>query len=384
MSMHRTTLALSVAAALAAAPAIAHEHEGIARLDHVFVIMMENQYVGHIIGNANAPFINGYVTSANYAANYMGVGHPSLTNYLEVVGGSNFGIVNDNSPDWHNTTCQSNLDTNTPSLEGAPNSCPIAGHGMDAATPAVDTTNEGTPAVPIHNIPLDPAPTVGKSIADQLVEHGLSWKSYQESLPPYGADGVNNSDGLISNVTETVSGAPNLYAVKHNPFVYFADIQSGADPDNSLRNSVGFERLFADLRSGEVPNYSFIVPNQCHDQHGRGTSEVGPYCQGSPDNNLILAGDSTVKTLVGAIKASPAWQQGRSAIVVVWDENDYGSEPNQVVAIVDTNYGKHGVSSNVAYNHFSLLKTIEAGFDLPFLNHAADKNVPLMKDLFAH
>jgi phospholipase C len=386
MNFKQTTMLTTLAVALAAGPALARAEEdqpSIARLDHVFVVMMENQYFGHIIGNPSAPFINSYATSANLAQNYMGVGHPSLTNYLEVVGGSNFGIVNDNSPDWHNTSCRSNLETNTPSLEGAPNSCPIAGSGLDAATPAVDTTNEGTVAVPIHNIPLDPAKTVGKSIADQLVEAGLSWKSYQESLPPYGADGVNNSDGLISNLTETVAGAPNLYAVKHNPFVYFASIQAGTDPDNSLRNSVGFETLFADLRSGDVPSYSFIVPNQCHDQHGRGASEVGPYCQGSPDDNLILAGDSTVKSLVAAIKASSAWQHGRNAIVVVWDENDYGSEANQVVAIVDTSYGRHGVTRQVAYNHFSLLKTIEAGFDLPYLNHAADKNVPLMKDLFA-
>jgi len=381
MNFKQTAMVTSLMAALAAGPAQAHD--AIPRLDHVFVIMMENQVYSHIIGNPDAPFINGYAATANLATNYLAVGHPSLTNYLEVVGGSNFGIVNDNSPDWHNTTCQSNLQTGTPSLEGAPNTCPIAGSGLDAATPAVDTTNEGTPTVPIHNIPLAPAMTVGKSIADQLDEAGMSWKSYQESLPPYGADGVNNSDGLISNLTETVSGAPNLYAVKHNPFVYFASIQSDTDHDSSLRNSVGFETLYADLRTGRVPNYSFIVPNQCHDQHGRGATEVGPYCQGSPDNNLILAGDSALKSLVSAIKGSQVWQHGNNAIVVVWDENDYGSEANQVVMIVDTSYGKHGVPSNVAYNHFSLLKTIEAGFGLPYLNHAADKDVPLMTDLFA-
>jgi hypothetical protein len=379
MHFKQTAMALSLAAALAAGPALAHE--GIPRLDHVFVIVMENQYVGHIIGNPNAPFINSYASSANFAANYMGVGHPSLTNYLELVGGSNFGIVNDNSPTW--APCASNLETNTPSLEGAPNTCPIAGSGLDAATPAVDTTNEGTPDVPIHNIPLAAAMTVGKSIADQLDEADLSWKSYQESLPPSGAQGVNNSDGMVSDLTTAVSGAPHLYAVKHNPFVYFGSVQAGTGHDSGLSKSVGFERLYADLRSGEMPNYSFIVPNQCHDQHGRGASEVGPYCQSSPDANLILAGDVTVQNLVAAIKAAEAWKDGRNAIVVVWDENDYGSEPNQVVAIVDTSYGKHGVTSQVAYNHFSLLKTIEAGFDLPYLNHAADKNVLLMNDLFA-
>jgi len=70
-------------------------------------------------------------------------------------------------------------------------------------------------------------------------------------------------------------------------------------------------------------------------------------------------------------------------IITVWDENDYSSLPNQVAAIVDTNYGPGGKTSNVRYNHFSLLKTIEAGFGLGYINHAADGNVKLMTDLFA-
>ena len=67
----------------------------------------------------------------------------------------------------------------------------------------------------------------------------------------------------------------------------------------------------------------------------------------------------------------------------MWDENDFGSEPNQVVTIVDTNYGVHGVSSNTPYSHFSLLKTLEAGFGLPCLNHACDADVKVMSDMFA-
>ena len=66
----------------------------------------------------------------------------------------------------------------------------------------------------------------------------------------------------------------------------------------------------------------------------------------------------------------------------MWDENDFGKGPNQVVALVDTNYGKHGVSSKTPYSHFSLLKTLEAGFKLPCLNHACDANVNLMSELF--
>jgi hypothetical protein len=33
--------------------------------------------------------------------------------------------------------------------------------------------------------------------------------------------------------------------------------------------------------------------------------------------------------------------------------------------IVDTNYGAHGVMSRQMYTHFSLLKSLEAGFGLP-------------------
>ena len=358
-----------------------NDHRAIPELDHVFVIMMENHAYSQIIGNTNAPYINSYAKKANSATNYFGVGHPSLTNYLEVVGGSNFGVVNDFSPDWHNTNCVSSL--SVPYNEASSsNICPIAGTGMDAATPAVDTTNEGSPSSPVYNDPIAPAKTVGITIADQLVEHEMSWKSYQENLPPYGPDKVNNSDGLISdnNVTQSEPGLPKLYAVKHNPFVYFASVQKGTEEGLSLAQVVDFHQLFADLKSGHVPNYSLIVPNQCHDQHGRGSSEMGTGC--SVDQNAIAQGDAALSVLIPAIKASSAWKEGRSVIVTVWDENDYSSLPNQVVALVDTNYAKNGRTSAVKYNHFSLLKTIEAGFGLPYINHAADTNVKLMTDLF--
>jgi len=350
---------------------------GVPEIDHAFVIMMENHSYQQIIGNTNAPFINSYAKSENLATNYYGVGHPSLTNYLEVVGGSNFGVINDFSPDWHNATCTPNIVSGVPSLESATaNICPISGKGLDGATPAVDSTNEGSSTSPVQNFPAyDPAKTVGKSITDQLSEEEKSWKGYMENVPPYGADRVNNSDGLVSNTTEQEPGMPLLYAVKHNPFVYFADVQK-----NGLKKIVGFDKLFADLAEGEVPNFSFIAPNQCHDQHGRGSSEVGTGC--SVDQNDIAQGDAGLSVIVKAIKASPMWSKGKNVIITVWDENDYGTEPNQVVAIVDTNTGAKGLTSGTFYNHFSLLKTLEAGFGLPCLNHACDKDVTVMSDLF--
>jgi hypothetical protein len=96
-------------------------------------------------------------------------------------------------------------------------------------------------------------------------------------------------------------------------------------------------------------------------------------------------GDMALKQIVTAVKKSPVWSQGNNAIVVLWDENDYSIAPNtnQVLLIVDTNYGTHGIQSGAAYNHFALLKSIESGLGLPCLNHACDSNVNVMTDLFS-
>src|SRR5450756_743272 len=85
--------------------------QGIPRLDHVFVIMMENHGYSQVVNNPNAPFINQYVRTANLAINYFAIGHPSLTNYLEIVGGSNFGVLTDSDPAWHDAHCATNLST---------------------------------------------------------------------------------------------------------------------------------------------------------------------------------------------------------------------------------------------------------------------------------
>jgi hypothetical protein len=415
--MKKTALALGLLATTIARPASAAEGPapgGIPQLNHVFVIMMENHGYGQIVNNQNAPFINRYAKAANVGTNYFAVAHPSLTNYLEIVGGSNFGVQTDNYPDWHNSACMPNLASGVTATDNPSSTliCPIAGTGIDAETPAVDFTNEtqGPPGTNnIDGVQSIPAAngTSGKTIADQLVARFKSWKSYQENVPATGADLVNISDGFYTNNTDfsaitpvlnpplSSSGIVALYAAKHNPFVYFKNVQDGLNPFNSLANVVSFEGddgLFADLGRGTSPSLSFIAPNQCNDQHGRGNA--GPFCNYDPSDDgtqaglnpaLIYRGDVTVQKLVAAIHASRSWRDGNAAIVTVWDENDYSNAPNinQVLVIVDTNYGRRGVSSARRYTHFSLLKSMEAGFQLPCLNHACDADVAVMGDLFA-
>src|SRR5580704_1113782 len=139
-----------VAASLATA-AFAQEDRipaGIPHLDHVFVIMMENHGYQQVINNPNEPYLNSLIANkqVNLATNYFAVGHPSLTNYLEVVGGSNFGVRSDNAPNWGSTSCSPNIVSGIVNADsaGTPPSgvqietstvCPIAGTGKDADTP---------------------------------------------------------------------------------------------------------------------------------------------------------------------------------------------------------------------------------------------------------
>lgn len=419
-------IASGVVALLAAGAAAAGQGpvpDGIRPLDHVFVIMMENHAYGQIASNPQAPFVNSLMSKANLASNYFAIAHPSSTNYLEVVGGSNFNKLSDQYPDWHESSCTPNIVPGQPTNTDNPNSgvfCPISGsNGTDAAIPVRDNTTNETSAPPLTNINGTlsiPAGTKidGISIADQLVAAGKSWKSYQEGLPLIGADGVNVSDGFYSlggnnaagtNVTSnfaalSTTGNPvsssdvvYLYAVKHDPFAYFASVQDGRDPALSLQRIVSFEGsrgLYADLKKGSVPDLAFIAPNQCNDQHGRGNGTA--FCNYDADDNgtqtglnpsLILEGDLSVQRIVTAIKASPVWSNSRSAIVILWDENDYSTlTSNQVVFIVDTNYGPHQLQSSHFYDHYSLTKTLDAAFRLPCLNHACDAGVEVMSDLF--
>jgi hypothetical protein len=392
--------AVGVAAMLATGTATAGEGpvppETFGRLDHAIVIIMENRTDTEILGNPNAPFINNLAKTANRAANYFAVGHPSLTNYLELTGGSNFGFTMNAWPNWVNTGCIDNSGGKG-CAEVVP---PIAIPGND--NPLVATARNATQCngrvklvgPPVQrNCALRNYPTASftpKSIADQLVAVNKSWATYQESLPTVDPDvaQVNYSDGTWSNLSPPevfkIGPVPPLYAVKHNPFAYFNDVEAGLDPRLSLAQVKGFEGidgLWANLQSG-MPNFALIVSNQCNDMHGVGNS--APTCAGSVGANpfLIARGDAEVRRLVEGIEASPVWLVGRNVIVLLWDENDYSNVPNRVVMLAATNYAANGRISPVFYDHFSLLRTLEAGFRLPCLNHACDATSKVMTDMF--
>jgi hypothetical protein len=211
-----------------------------------------------------------------------------------------------------------------------------------------------------------------------------------------GPDTVNYSDGEFTNNTDftriypqlnpplTSANIVQLYAAKHNPFVYFQNVQQGTNPMVSYAQMAAFDGaggLWGDLASGKVPNF----PTSCLTSATTSTAAATePHSEAGLNPALIILGDQAVQKLVTAIHSSPAWHRGHAAIVVVWDENDYAVEPiyNQVVTIVDTNCGFHQLQSGEFYTHFSLLRSLEGGLGIPCLNHACDAGTNTVSDLF--
>jgi hypothetical protein len=73
-------------------------------LNHVFVIVMENEPYSAIIGSSAAPYVNGLLRTGGLATNYYAVSHPSLPNYLSLTGGSTYGIASDCTTCWVSAT----------------------------------------------------------------------------------------------------------------------------------------------------------------------------------------------------------------------------------------------------------------------------------------
>ena len=65
---------------------------------HIAIIVFENKEFGTVIGNRNMPYFNILASSYTLLTQHYAIMHPSLPNYLSMIGGDTFGIV-DNCED---------------------------------------------------------------------------------------------------------------------------------------------------------------------------------------------------------------------------------------------------------------------------------------------
>jgi acid phosphatase len=67
--------------------------------DHIVIVVEENHDADQVLGNPNAPYINGtLVANGVVYTNAHGTDHPSQPNYLELFAGANPGVQGVNSP----------------------------------------------------------------------------------------------------------------------------------------------------------------------------------------------------------------------------------------------------------------------------------------------
>jgi len=199
------------------------------------------------------------------------------------------------------------------------------------------------------------------NLVDQLESQNRTWTGYMQSF-----------DTCSGDVLRTFCGG-QLYARKHDPFVSYQDIAS--NPDRLVR-IVDLSQLDADLASRSVADLAWITPDLCHDMHGISGREDVP-CAGFDDAQLIAAGDAFLEATVRSIIASSSWTPG-SVLFVTWDEAGgrdtsgcCGSEPagGHILTLV-IGYGGGSRRSQVPYDHYSLLATIEGLLGLPCLGQA--------------
>ena len=186
-----------------------------------------------------------------------------------------------------------------------------------------------------------------ETLPDLIEASGRSWKTYQEDMPSACFDGSDYG----------------LYAMKHNPFMYFEPIR--LNRERCSRSVVPLTQLYADLAANDLPAYIFITPNLCNDAHDCELPVADQWLQG-----LMLLLQPVLEA------ASEPY-----LIILTWDEGQGDHSccglPEQaggrIATILVSPQVRAGFEDDTPYTHYSVLKTIAESWQLPYIGHAADK-----------
>ena len=271
---------------------------GPAKQITVFTILLENHSYADVVGSGNAPYLNALMGKYGLATNYKDSG---------------------THPSLPNYLYLISGSTQYP--------------GVTDLSPTADV-----PLVVTFPVDKD-------NLGHQLQVANIPWRSYQESM---------GTPCLLSDQGD--------YAPRHDPFLYFTDIQK--DPNGlCAQTSVDYNAFPADLASGKY-RYMWITPNLANDGHNPQIDAV----------TSLKNCDAWMAKEVPKILASDAYKNG-GILFITWDEgegipllNDIDKVP---MIVVTESIKKAGFQSAKAYSHASYLATVEDLFGLPRLGDAA-------------
>ena len=328
-------------------------------IKHVFVIVLENEgFDTTFAPTTRATYLADTLTKQGaLLKQYYGIGHFSLDNYIAMISGMG-------------ATAQTQID------------CPQFVDFVQTGT-----TSDGQP---IGAGCVYPASV--KTIANQLEARTYTWRGYMEDM---GADETRESSTCghptIGRPDSTEWATPaDQYATKHNPFMYFHSV---IDSPSCKRRVVPLPALSKDLESASTtPNFSFITPSLCHDGHDR------PCVNGEPGG--LESANLFLKHWVPIITESQAFRDD-GLLIITFDEalsidrsSCCGQVPGpnarvaqdgmfgggRIGAVLISRFIKPGTVSEVPYNHYSLLKSIEDIFGVGHLGYAQPKSVTSFGD----
>lgn len=361
MPLRRAALAAVLLAAVmpGAAPgaeAGSQDARALPPIRHVFLLMLENESYEVTFGSGSpAPYLARTLPAQGaQLTQYYGIGHASLGNYLALISGQAPNEVTQ-------LDCASFSDF-----------VPAA-HGLNA-----DGQLPGTGCV---------YPPLVKTLPDQLEAAGFSWRGYMEDMGnnPLRESRTCGHAPLNAPDHTHMATLGDQYAARHDPFVYFHSIID--DAARCAAHVVNLDRLAQDLaRIDSTRNYTFITPNLCDDGHDAAC--VDGRRGGLTQINAFL------KKWVPLILRSPAFRAD-GLLIITFDESDgqgaegssacCGEKPlpgaryqpgfrgpggGRIGAVALSRYIRPGTVSHEPYNHYALLRTVEALFGLPYLGYA--------------
>ena len=178
------------------------------------------------------------------------------------------------------------------------------------------------------------------NLFDQVAASGRTWRAYQQGYPGNCFTGASSS-----SVADGV-GLPGSYVRKHDPAISYSSISGSPAACANIANLAGFDPAAASLE--------FITPNLINDMH----------------DGTIADGDNFLKAFLPQIIGSPAFSN--SVVFVTFDEGTTNvGGGGHIATLAITPNMTPGFAAGGAYTHYSMLRTIEQAWDLPFLGNAA-------------